>query len=62
MVDTQGFVLNALIHPANLQDRDGGLGLLATLQTPFPKLKTLFADAAYQGPAFARGSLPFALP
>ncbi len=61
-MDTQGFVLNALIHPANLQDRDGGLGLLATLQTPFPKLKTLFADAAYQGPAFARGSLPFALP
>ncbi|HRC70803.1 MAG TPA: transposase [Candidatus Competibacter denitrificans] len=54
-VDTQGLVLHALIHPANRQDRDGRLDLLATLQTTFPKLKTLFADAAYQGPRFRQG-------
>jgi transposase len=40
-----------------LQDRDGGLRLLAaaTLRDTFPQLKKRFADAAYQGPRFRQG-------
>ena len=38
---------------ADVQDRDGGLALLATL-FGFPFLGKLFADSAYQGPVFHR--------
>lgn len=55
MVDTQGLVLQTLVHPADVQDRDGGLTLLTGLGKTFPKLKTLFADGAYQGPIFGQG-------
>lgn len=51
LVDTQG--LGALVHSAAVQDRDGGVLLLATLFGRFPFLGKLFADSAYQGPIFA---------
>lgn len=54
LVDTLGLLLHALVHPANLQDRDGGILLLTALAERFPLLKKLFADAAYQGPKFAQ--------
>jgi transposase len=41
-------LLHAIVHPANIQDRL----LLASLFGTYPFLKKLFADAAYQGPAF----------
>ena len=47
-----GLLLHAIVHPANIQDRDGGILLLATLLGMHPFLKKLFADAAYQGPQF----------
>jgi transposase len=53
-VDTLGLVLHALVHPANIQDRDGGILLLATLGERFPGLAKLFADGAYQGPVFRK--------
>lgn len=40
------------MHPANIQDRDGGILLLAALADRFPLLAKLFADGAYQGPQF----------
>jgi transposase len=52
VVDTLGFLLHAIVHPANIQDRDGGILLLATLSGLFPFLKKLFADGGYQGPQF----------
>ena len=52
LVDTLGLLLHAIVHPANIQDRDGGILLLATLLGSHPLLKKLFADAAYQGPKF----------
>jgi transposase len=55
LVDTLGLVLQAIVHPANLQDRDGGLALLAALADRFPLLAKLFADGAYQGPQFREG-------
>jgi transposase len=53
-VDTLGLVLYALVHPANIQDRDGGMLLLAALGERFPLLAKLFADGAYQGPVFSK--------
>ena len=52
LVDTLGLLLHAIVHPADIQDRDGGVLLLATLFGMYPFLQTLFADAGYQGRQF----------
>jgi transposase len=41
-----------VVHPADVQDRDGGVLVLATLFGMYPFLRKLFADAGYQGPKF----------
>jgi transposase len=46
-------LLHATVHPADIQDRDGGVLLLSTLFGLYPFLVKLFADAGYQGPQFA---------
>ncbi len=48
-------MLHALVHPADIQDRDGGVLVLKTLFGRYPFLKKLFADGGYQGPVFAKG-------
>lgn len=53
--------MHAVVHPADIQDRDGGVLVLATLFGLFPFLKKLFADAGYQGPKF-RNELAKLLP
>src|SRR3974390_3134649 len=55
LVDTLGLLLHAIVHAADVQDRDGGLLLLGTLFGKFPFLQKLFADSAYQGPIFPGG-------
>jgi len=45
-------LLHAIVHPADIQDRDGGILLLATMFGMHPFLKKLFADGGYQGPEF----------
>ena len=45
-------MLHVVVHPADIQDRDGGVLLLSTLFGQFPFLKKLFADGGYQGPKF----------
>src|SRR5208282_5434772 len=52
LVDTQGLLLHGIVTAADVQDRDGGLALLATLFGLFPYLEKLFADSAYEGPIF----------
>jgi len=47
-------LLHAIVHPADIQDRDGGALLLSTLFGMFPFLKKLFADGGYQGAKFQR--------
>src|SRR6266404_7522047 len=54
LVDTSGLLLHAIVHPADIQDRDGGVLVMETLFGMFPFLKTLFADSGYQGPKFAK--------
>ena len=44
--------MHAIVHPADIQDRDGGALVLATLFGLFPFLKKLFADGGYQGAQF----------
>jgi transposase len=53
LVDTLGLMLNAIVHSADLQDRDGGGLVLLTLFGRFPFLTKVFADGGYQGPVFA---------
>ena len=45
-------LLHGIVTAADVQDRDGGVALLATLFGLFPHLTKLFADSAYQGPIF----------
>src|SRR3974390_2868475 len=52
LVDMQGLLLHAIVHSAGVQDRDGGIWLLATLFGQFPFLAKLFADSAYAGSIF----------
>jgi len=52
-VDTLGLLLHGIVHPAVIQDRDGGILVLSTLFGMFPSLRKLFADGGYQGPQFA---------
>ena len=51
-----GLMLHALVTAADVQDRDGGVLLLATLFGQFPFLRKLFADSAYTGPVFRNGA------
>jgi transposase len=48
----QGLLLHGIVTSASVQDRDGGIMLLATLFGMFPFLEKLFADSAYEGPIF----------
>ena len=45
--------MHAIVHAADVQDRDGGGLLIATLFGLHPFLTRLYADAGYQGPRFA---------
>jgi transposase len=45
-------LLHAIVHAADIQDRDGGAMLMATLFGLFPFLTKLYADGGYQGPVF----------
>jgi len=44
--------MHALVHAADVQDRDGGALVMATLFGSFPFLLKLYADGGYQGPEF----------
>src|SRR5215468_4307092 len=45
-------MLQAIVHAADIQDRDGGVMLMATLFGMYPFLLKLYADGGYQGPVF----------
>ena len=44
-----------MVHSASIQDRNGGLMLLARLAGRCPSLRQLLADSAYRGPLFHDG-------
>lgn len=49
-MDTTGLLLKAVVHAADIQDRDGGRQLVDSLKLEdWPRLKKLWADAGYSG-------------
>ena len=47
--------MEALVHAADIQDRNGGVMLMASLFGLYPFLLKLYADGGYQGPKFKQG-------
>jgi hypothetical protein len=47
--------MQAIVHAADLQDRDGGVLLMGSLLGLYPFLLKLYADSGYQGPKFQAG-------
>lgn len=47
--------MQAIVHAADIQDRDCGAMLMASLFGLYPFLLKLFADGGYQGPQFQSG-------
>ena len=47
--------MHAIVHAADVQDRDGGVLLMGTIFGLYPFLLKLYADGGYQGPAFQAG-------
>lgn len=54
LTDTQGFIVTALVHAADIQDRDGAPVLLAEARDKFPWLRHVFADGGYAGQKLRR--------
>src|SRR6202008_2419556 len=52
LVDTQGLLMHAIVHAADIQDRDVGVLVMATLFGLYPFLLKLYADGGYQGAKF----------
>ncbi len=55
LVDTQGLLMLAVVHPADTADRDSERLVLACMFGLYPYLQKLFADGGYQGPQFRKG-------
>jgi putative transposase len=49
LVDTQGFVLKAVVQAADLPDRDGAQTVLADAVPHFPRLRLVWMDQGYRG-------------
>ncbi len=49
LVDTIGMLLTVVVHPADMQDRDGAKLVMHRLQGRCPRLQLIWADAGYAG-------------
>ena len=49
-----GLLLNVVVHPADIQDRDGAVDLLRRARRLFPFIERIFADGGYAGEKMAR--------
>jgi transposase len=54
LTDTGGLMLAGIVHPANIQDRDGAVPLIDSLRGQYPWLKHLIFDTAYGGQTLSR--------
>ena len=53
LVDTCGFLIGLVVHPAGVQDRDGAPWLIASIRHTHPWLRHVFADSGYAGKKLA---------
>ena len=49
LTDTCGYLVHAVIHAADIQDRDGAPLVLKDVRQSFPFLRHVFADGGYAG-------------
>jgi transposase len=49
LVDTEGLVIGAVVHEANIADRDGAKLLLAKIGEGLPRMEKVWADRGYNG-------------
>lgn len=49
VTDTEGHMVGLQVHPADIQDRDGAVGVLASIRKLYPWLRHIFADGGYAG-------------
>ncbi len=49
LVDTNGLILDVLVHPGNITDRQGAKLLLEPLKDIFPRLSLIWAESGYAG-------------
>jgi transposase len=49
LVDTEGNLLGAVVHGAEVQDRDGAPSVLSSIRSLYPWLRHVFADGGYAG-------------
>ena len=49
LTDTLGLLVGAVVHTADVQDRDGAPEVLASIRATFPWLRHVFADGGYGG-------------
>src|SRR5271156_3411406 len=54
ITDTNGLLVGAQVHGADIQDRDGAVGVLASIRYLFPWLRHIFADGGYAGEKLER--------
>src|SRR5215218_1788700 len=47
-VDTNGFLLRVLVHPANISDTEGAEWLLAAYHQCFPRIEEIRVDEGYK--------------
>lgn len=48
-MDTLGLIWALAVHPADIQDRDGGMILIRQLGSRLGRLRVIFADGGYAG-------------
>jgi putative transposase len=49
LVDALGLLLAVVVHPANIQDRDGAKLVLKRIRRQLPRLQLIWADGGYAG-------------
>lgn len=49
LTDTTGLMVTAVVHAADVQDRDGAPAVLGAIRSAFPWLRHVFADGGYAG-------------
>jgi putative transposase len=54
LVDTLGLILAVVVHPANIQDRDGARLVLRKLEGAFGWLRLIWVDGGYAGATLAQ--------